>query len=289
MNPYQPEDSPAGDAKNGLTEESLDNELLTLQNTLYNSGNPTRKWLHWQRKHWIDKALKRTVPMVSNGQERIATALEIGPGSGIYLPDLCKLAEEVTAADIEESYLVSARALQAHHKNLSCVQTDITRSTLPERHFDLILCSEVIEHVEDSPAMLSGIQRLLTENGRLILTTPQRYSPLELCAKVAFLPGIIDIVRWVYQEPILPTGHINLLTKKSLQNQLKDANLHIIEGHNCGFYLPLVAELGGETGRKMLAWLERTLRDTLFDGLLWTQCYIITAAHQPDVHSESNQ
>ena len=38
------------------------------------------------------------------------SAVEIGPGSGIYLPLLCDLFEEVVAADVEDAFLARARA-----------------------------------------------------------------------------------------------------------------------------------------------------------------------------------
>ena len=73
-------------------------------------------------------------------------------------------------------------------------------------------CAEVIEHIADAHAALCGLEKLLKPGGTLILSTPQRYSPLELCAKIAFLPGFIQLVRLIYREPILETGHIKVLT-----------------------------------------------------------------------------
>ncbi len=245
-------------------------ELVELQETLYDSKNPTRTWLHTTRRDWINNALAACAQGRTVNQ-----AIEVGPGAGVYLPGLSKLGSKVIASDIEQEYLEHAREVVGQLSNVECRTDDITASELPAGAFDLVLCTEVIEHIADSPAALAGLQRLLSPDGRLVLSTPQRYSPLEVCAKVAFLPGIIDIVKLIYREPIIPTGHINLLTESQLKFQLDDAGLEIIEEFKCGMYLPVVAEALGQWGLKLEQWLEEKLRGTWLDFLLWTQCYVL--------------
>ena len=247
---------------------TIDSELVELQDTLYTSRNPTRRWLHCLRRDWILGQITSTAR--PNGR-----SLEVGPGSGLYLRPLAEVSDRVLASDIDDSYLARARDIASSAINISCVSDDITRSELEERSFDLVLCTEVIEHIADSKMALQELSRLLSMEGVLLLTTPQKYSPLELCAKIAFLPGIIQLVRFVYREPIIPTGHINLLTEKALKEQLALAGLSICGEYQCGLYLPLVAEFGGIAGQRFLSWLEGHLRGTFFDALLWTQCYVL--------------
>jgi SAM-dependent methyltransferase len=192
------------------------------------------------------------------------------------LPVLAGAAEEVVAADIEEAYLRQARVLAESIPGLSCVEDDITATLLPENKFELILCTEVIEHIANSEAALCGLAKLLAPGGTLILSTPQRYSPLELCAKIAFLPGVIQLVRLIYREPIIETGHINLLTEAGLKEQLAEVGLQITLEYKSGFYLPLVAEFFGTRGQVLLQWMEKKLRGSRLSGLLWTQYYILT-------------
>jgi len=246
-----------------------DAELLALQDTLYTSSNPTRRWLHISRRDWILQRIQAQVGTCNR-------ALEVGPGSGVFLPALAEVSLSVTASDIEPAYLQRARELATDMPALDCVLDDITDSALEGGSFELILCSEVIEHIADSRPALAGLARLLAPGGRLILTTPQRYSPLEVCAKIAFLPGIIQLVRLFYREPVLKTGHINLLTEGTLREQISDAGLQVEKSEKLAFYLPLVAELGGRTGQRFLAWCERKLRGSRLSGLLWVQCYELT-------------
>jgi SAM-dependent methyltransferase len=41
-----------------------------------------------------------------------------------------------------------------------------------DNEFDIVLCTEMLEHVPDPQAVLSEIQRVLRPGGRLIMTTP---------------------------------------------------------------------------------------------------------------------
>jgi len=248
-----------------------DEELFRLQETLYESKNPTRRWLHRSRRDWIVAAINRW----GAGARR---SLEIGPGSGVYLPALAAVASEVVGMDIEDAYLDHLRPIEQDHSHLRLVHDDILGSSFPDDYFDLILCSEVIEHIADSRRAFAEMRRLLAPSGVLILSTPQKYSPLELSSKVAFLPGVIDVVRWIYKEPILETGHINLMTKSEVRRQLEQAGFTILETDISGVYIPGVAELLGHRALRIEQGLEGRMRNTRLEGLLWTQFAIATVA-----------
>ena len=185
--------------------------------------------------------------------------------------------DQVVASDLEAFYLEHAQSLTAKYRNLTFQVDDICNSKLPERSFDLVLCSEVIEHLRDSAGALAQMHRLLNPGGTLILSTPQRYSLLELAAKIAFLPGVINLVKLVYQESILETGHINLLTEREVIWQLKKAGFRVCESFKSGCYLPLIAEFLGEAGLRLEKCLDGRLRGGALEVLLWTQYYIAEA------------
>ena len=247
-------------------------DLLALQETLYASRNPTRRWLHCTRRDRIEAELRRVAQLVPRGR-----VLEVGPGRGVYLPLLTELFDEVVATDVEEAFLDHARTLAAQHANLAVVPDDITSTNLDAQSFDVVLCSEVVEHIADSPAAFRGMRRVLRSGGFLVLSTPQRHSPLELVGRVAFLPGIITIVRSVYREPILATGHINLLTPRQAREQLAGAGFEVTRSGQSGVYVPIVAELTGTIGLKLEQWLERKLTGTRLSPLLWVQYYLARA------------
>ncbi len=247
---------------------------LAHQDTLYQSSNPTRRRLHRQRRNLIIRLLRDCGP---SGSDR--PGLEVGPGSCTYLPTLLQLCSQVTAADIEPAFLDRARTIAASEPRLAVTLDDLSRSVLPAGHFALILCSEVIEHIADSRPALASLARLLRPGGRLVLSTPQRWSAMESCARLALAPGIIQLARLVYGESVEPTGHINLLTAKRLEQQFTAAGLRVVRRELHGCYLPLIAEFGGLHGARWLARREPWLARSRLSWLLWTQAYVLE--HRP--------
>jgi hypothetical protein len=67
--------------------------LLEVYETLCRSRNPNRRRLHCSRRDRIVATLQRHRP------KHCWHAMEILPGSGLYLPHLLKLAESVVALD----------------------------------------------------------------------------------------------------------------------------------------------------------------------------------------------
>ena len=245
---------------------------VALQRALYTSRNPTRRYLHNRRRHWVEKQIGARASAAT-----VDSALEIGPGSGVYLGTLARNARHVVALDHDAAFLRAIR--EESDLPVWFVQGDLRSPPLAPRSLDLVLCSEVIEHVPESPELLSAMAALLAPDGTLLLTTPQPFSPLEVLGKVAFLPGVIHLLRWIYREPIEPTGHINLLGRRALEAQIRQAGLAIVEREVMGLYLPLIAEFGGRPGQRFLAWMERLLARTGLRGILWNQCYVLRRDH----------
>lgn len=247
-----------------------EDRLVEVQQTIYNSKNPTRRWLHRARRDWLFAAIQKNCNPDMN-------VLEVGPGSGLYLPKLAETSKSVTGLDINQAYLNFAATLERQISSLKLVTDDITNSKLEKNSFNLILCTEVIEHIADSQAALNNMKSLLSSGGVLILSTPQKYSPLELASKLAYLPGVIQFVRMIYGEAVEDAGHINLMTESVLKSQMNKAGFRIEAQFKSGVYLPVISEFGGEWALKLEKWLEKKVRGTFLDHLLWTQYYIAKA------------
>ncbi|EAQ96531.1 class I SAM-dependent methyltransferase [Congregibacter litoralis] len=255
---------------------SREEQRVALQATLYASRNPTRRYLHCARRDWVLAQLREL-----GSQGSIKQALELGPGSGVYLPALSQLAQRVVALDVEPGHLRAAKhllAAEGEAVSVGFVQGDLRSGILQGGSVDLLLCSEVIEHVADSAGLLKAMAGALSPQGTLILTTPQPLSPVELLGKIAFLPGIIHLLRLVYREPVEPTGHINLLSAAQLKTQCTAAGFVVRKQARMGFYLPILGEFGGNWGQRFLAAIDRKLQGSRFEAVLWTQCYLLRKA-----------
>ncbi|KKS95350.1 MAG: 3-demethylubiquinone-9 3-O-methyltransferase [Microgenomates group bacterium GW2011_GWC1_43_13] len=97
--------------------------------------------------------------------------LDTGCGLGYFSEKANKLGAKVTAVDIGENLvdITRKRVKKGNFKTASA-------SDLPFRDevFDVILSTEVVEHVENPQKALKEAVRVLKKNGVLVITTPNR-------------------------------------------------------------------------------------------------------------------
>jgi len=101
----------------------------------------------------------------------VERALDLGCGDGRLTRELD--ATELTAADVSPVALARA-ARRVRDARIVELEPD---AVLPfeDGSFDLVVCSETIEHVRDVQLLLSEIRRVLRPGGTLALTTPANF------------------------------------------------------------------------------------------------------------------
>lgn len=102
--------------------------------------------------------------------------LDAGCGIGLASIYYSKRFKNITSVDLEEQKINQAKTLaKANHiKNISFKDVDLTKAPFIKKQFDMIICFEVIEHVEDDASMLKGFSKMLSKNGELILSFPSK-------------------------------------------------------------------------------------------------------------------
>jgi len=163
---------------------------------------------------------------------RISAALDIGCGNGqfmVFLKDRMKV-KKVAGVDISEKAVREARdrGLEAH-------VVDVSSKNLPfeNDYFDLVICSEVIEHVFDTDFLLKEIWRVLKANKHLLITTPNLACwHNRLVLALGFQPHYTSVspnydgVGKCLQRPVPhkkeqdETSHIRLFTPRALEELL---------------------------------------------------------------------
>lgn len=79
--------------------------------------------------------------------------------------DLMALGHEVVCGDIEPSLFKLS--------DLPCHFVDLNKDLpFPAESFDLVVCVEGIEHIENPHHLIRGIRRVLKSGGKLVLSTP---------------------------------------------------------------------------------------------------------------------
>ena len=119
--------------------------------------------------------LKRHQPPHNN-----QSVLDLGCGDGALTWML--LQSGYSASGIDTSELGIQLAKQEHQKrNSQCDFQCIHSTDLPDKSYDAIVCSDVIEHVPDVEALLHDIHRLLKNGGiAAVLSTPIRFTEFPL-------------------------------------------------------------------------------------------------------------
>lgn len=145
-----------------------------------------------KRLDFVESVLRELAP---------TSVLDIGCGSGEHLTRPIAAGHpgiRVVGVDTDAASLAFA-----NRRNTLANLEFVTLSELAaERRFDLIIASEVLEHVEHPEAFLRDLRGRLTPRGRLLLTLPNGYGAFELGAMVEAvlqLSGLYRLARAVWR------------------------------------------------------------------------------------------
>ncbi len=120
----------------------------------------THWWFVSTRTYFI-KTIARYLPRTS------PTILDAGCGTGAIMKELDKLGT-VHGIDVSRRALTYARKRGLH--NLA--QGSLTNLPFENKHFDVIVALDVIEHVKEDGKAISEMFRVLKSNGCLLMAVP---------------------------------------------------------------------------------------------------------------------
>jgi SAM-dependent methyltransferase len=173
--------------------------------------------------------------------------LDLGCGAGRFCAVALEAGAQVAGVDIAEAALERARA-NAPGADLRRVEAD---GTFPfeDAAFDLVWCSEVLEHVPDTQGFLSEARRVLTAGGRLLVTTPS-HSLLRRTAMALV----------AFERHFDPLGeHVRFYTGRSLARTLRELGFDPVRVHVLG------AMLAADAGRPAHALVARSSKNSATD------------------------
>ncbi len=130
--------------------------------------------------------------------------LDLGCGAGRFLAALREAGAEPVGVEIAEAAIERART-NVPGADVRLLEPD---GTIPVAHgeFDLVWCSEVLEHIPDVGAALFEVRRVLKPGGRLLATVPH----------VSRARALLR-----FEQEFDPLGqHVRFFTRRSLASTL---------------------------------------------------------------------
>lgn len=158
-------------SRESLSETDI--KTVRWQESIFVEENYTVEYSHYVQQgrlvHCVVKALEG---------RPTATLVDLGCGEGLNLLAVCGRAPRegfrYIGVDLDRAALLRAanRIAYRNYRNVELLAGDVLDTGLPAASADVVVSSEVIEHLRDPQRLLREIWRLLTPGGTAIVTTP---------------------------------------------------------------------------------------------------------------------
>lgn len=123
----------------------------------------------------LSKRLRLISSQIPLSSSRI---LDAGCGSGLYVSALSEAGSDVYGVEFCSD---KVKNFKSNHPDIAHKVTtgDIEQLNFPNDFFDAVILNEVLEHISSIEKSLPEVHRVLRDNGKLIIFSPNRLYPLE--------------------------------------------------------------------------------------------------------------
>lgn len=118
------------------------------------------------------------------GERHGENLLEIGYGSGVFLPELAKYADKLYGVDVHNEQAKVAEKLAGFDIQADLASGGAEKMPWPDEMFDLVVAVSALEFVADLDAVCKEIKRMLKPEGGFLVVTPGNSPILDFGLKV---------------------------------------------------------------------------------------------------------
>lgn len=119
--------------------------------------------------------MERRVKMLTDSLQDGMKVLELGCGTGLFTRRIAEKQVQITAIDISDDLIEIARKNITNENVIFCTANAVCLP-FPDCHFDAVIGSSVLHHLEILPA-LAEIYRVLNPGGFMSFTEPNMLNP----------------------------------------------------------------------------------------------------------------
>lgn len=129
---------------------------------------------------WVQRLRMRCVAAVLADAPRAARLLEVGYGSGVFLPELARNADLAFGADVHEAGAAVSEVLAAHGSPARLLRASAGALPYRDGSFDAVVTVSTLEFVPDVAAAVAELARVTRPGGRLVIVNPGQSPLLDL-------------------------------------------------------------------------------------------------------------
>lgn len=171
---------------------------------------------------------------------KFSRGLNLGTGEGDYDAMIAEYCESLIGCDINETDLAFARNFNREVPNLKYQTENALQLSFPDKHFDLIISAEVIEHVGDPHRMMAEIGRVLRPGGLVLMTFPSlefpfTYDPINRILSLFSNRHI--------SQGAFAFGHEYLISPPQFRQWVKQEQLELVKQRNLSGYIVGLLEM----------------------------------------------
>lgn len=210
-----------------------DNQALgTMIKTTNGSGHRENLWGYAKRLRFVQQSIEEAFPVRTARSPRV---LDVGCGNGseLALP-LARQGFHVTGIDIHGPSIAHAKQLAGGLPNVTFECKSLEE--LNDQPFQVIILSEVLEHLDDPKALLKASVRHLSSDGIIVVTVPNGYGEFEIDSYFFNLLRLDRLVALVSRNETSVTaatdnhenGHVQFFTRGRLRRLFAECSLSIV-------------------------------------------------------------